>query len=190
MKRILIGMTLLLSTVACQKGEASKEASSQDPEGDAAPGVPVKVMKIEPASYREYGEYVGQVEAVKEAKLTSYTGGRVKSIKADRGDQVKKGDKLCSIEGEKFNTIYRSARLAEKLAKESLERNKKHVENGTSSRTLVDRAEMEYLQAKQARLEAQKPVRVLFVLRLSLGWWSIERSKPMTRPTQGKQPST
>ena len=139
------------------------KASDQTPNASAKAGdtaavesVPVEVTQVQPQSYKEYGIYVGKVVPAEEVRLTAYSGGRVAKIFKDRGDKVKKGEKLCDIEGGRLQTNLSSRLIQERLSKEALERSKKHLEQGTASRTQVDRAQLDYLTAKQARIEAKK----------------------------------
>ncbi|NRA65879.1 MAG: efflux RND transporter periplasmic adaptor subunit [Pseudobacteriovorax sp.] len=160
---ITVSIALIVQALGCSKPsetDTKKGATDATPAGvtqtDEEKLIPVKVSSIEARGYREFGTYVGQIMPVTEAELKTYLGGRVGKLYKDRGDKVKKGEKLCDIEGSKYQAILDSAKLSEKLASEKLARNKQHLEQGTASRTQVDRAQMEFLEAKQMHLVAQK----------------------------------
>ena len=142
------------SSPEIQMDESGKPEPETETKQSAA--TPVEIQSLTKRTYREYGTYVGQIEPKKEVKLISYTGGRVGRVFKKRGDTVKKGQKLCDIEGDRLEANLQTQLLNEKLAQETLERSKRHLAQGTASRTQVDRAQLEYLKAKQARIEARK----------------------------------
>lgn len=143
---------------ACSKTRTDdvSQPESQGSRDNERATVPVKVMELQPGRYKEYSEYLGTITAIKEARLSSYGGGRVLKIFKDRGDRVRAGERLCDIEAQKYNTQYESAHLSEKLASEKVERTKQHLAQGTAARTQLDRAQLELLQATHNRLEAEK----------------------------------
>lgn len=150
---------LLAANLVCfaSSVEAQVEASNAEAEAGAeAPSVPVRVETVSTAPFAQFGEYLGTVEAVSDVQLIAYGGGRVDQVKVRAGEQVKKGNALCAIEGERFDVMAEAAKLREKIARQKRDRLKKHVAKGSSSRLQLDQANLELLEAKRARIDAQK----------------------------------
>ena len=146
-----------LSGSSC-KEEPSSDASSPSSQGSEirSEQVPVRIQTLQPSTYQEFGDYLGTVQAMQEVRLLSHAGGRVDKLIAERGDRVKKGQKLCSIEGKQYEVQFESAKLSEKLAKEKFDRTKIHVSRNTASRTQLDLARLDYLAKQQVRIETQR----------------------------------
>jgi len=158
----LLVCTVALATVGCQKkgGDtvelAANAASDGSEAGSAREAVPVKVVTVVPREYREYGEYYGNVHGISEAQLIAHGGGQVDLISAKPGDEVKRGQKLCDIDGKRFDIAYESTKLAEQIAQQNFNRLKQHLERGSSSQLSTDNARLALLQAKNAAVQAER----------------------------------
>jgi RND family efflux transporter MFP subunit len=113
-------------------------------------------MELERRSFTEYGEYYGKVSGIREATLVCVGGGRVSSLGAREGQWVKEGASLGRIDAEKAVTAYETAKLNEKVARENVERMKKHLEAGNASQVRVDQTELAWLRAKSALIDARR----------------------------------
>jgi membrane fusion protein (multidrug efflux system) len=159
MLTISLGILFLLLT-SCSK---TKQAAKPDPKPSETV-VPVKVRSVVAKDYQEFGEYFGLVYGTTEARLVAYGGGRVSSINVKSGDAVKKDQRLCNIDGDRFEIAFNSAQLAEKIAKQNADRAQLHLKRGSTSRLNVDRAQLEYLKAKSMRVEAEKVYKGAFCI--------------------------
>ncbi len=145
---LITALTFFISLSGCkkEKGKEKKEADA----------IPVKIQNIQLTSFTEKGEYYGTVQGIAEARLVSYTGGSVKSIKVRDGDNVGKDQKLCDIEGEKYQLLWESARLAADVAKREYGSAQKHLEAGSFSQVQLDKVKQGMLMARHQELDARK----------------------------------
>jgi RND family efflux transporter MFP subunit len=144
---ILVASVLLLAGCAGGTDDAVSEGSQS---------VPVRALTLEPQRFVEYGEYYGEVRAVREARLVSVIGGRVSEINTAVGQAVGTGDSLARIDADTAVSRYETARLSEQIAREAYEREKRFLEMGNSSPVAVDNAHLAWLQARSQLLDAQK----------------------------------
>lgn len=122
----ILALVILLTLNSCQKQEVHAETKDEK----SAKVIPVKVIKVAPSSFSAFEEFFGKVLAFEEMDMISHTGGIVKKINVTSGDIVKKGQKLCDIEGEKYSTMFEMATLSERVALDSLKRLKAHLKSG------------------------------------------------------------
>jgi len=143
--------TLFLSTGCGPQNKPAEENTVKqvDP-------VPVNVVTLTESDFEHYGTYYGKIEPVNEAVIISYAGGHVENIMVQEGQWVKKGQSLARIDAEKAQTLYETAVLGEKVAKDAWERQKKHLEQGNVSQVTVDQSRLNYLGARQQRIDAAK----------------------------------
>lgn len=127
---------------------------STDPETNPAKPVPVTVHYVAESSFVEYVEYYGKADAAESAKVLVPAGGRVEAIRFKVGDSVRQGDSLASVDLERAQASYETARLAARIAEESFERLKKFHTSGSASRVDMDNAELAWRNAKIALIQA------------------------------------
>jgi RND family efflux transporter MFP subunit len=119
----------------------------------------VAVMTVRPDTFTEYGVYYGRLSPLEEAKLICYAGGRVEALHAREGDYVKAGASLAAIDSAKAASILELARLQETIALKNFELSKKHQIEGNASQLATDQAQLAWLNAKSARIDAEKNYR-------------------------------
>lgn len=147
-------------------GSCSAPAEAQEVDGavSAAPmradaevrRVPVTVEAVEQRDFVQYGEYFGEARGISEVVLSTSTGGRVTAIHAEEGDAVVTGQSLAEIDPERAQTLYETAVLNERLARETWEREQRFLAEGNSFQLKVDQANLAWLQARSALLDARK----------------------------------
>jgi RND family efflux transporter MFP subunit len=113
-------------------------------------------MTVEPQTFVDYGEYYGEIKAVREARLVAALGGRVNRINVEVGEPVRAGQSLARIDAEKADSQYKTARLNEQIAREAFQREQRFLDIGNSSPVRVDNAHLAWLQARTQLLEAEK----------------------------------
>ena len=118
--------------------------------------VPVNVVTVEPTTFVEYGEYVGEARGVSEVRLTVVADGRVAEIYAAEGDDVSVGDSLAAIDSDRVRVKYDTAVLKERLAREASEREQRFLQQGNSFQLKVDQAYLAWLEAQGALLDAKR----------------------------------
>ncbi len=152
-KTIIISIcTILLISYSC----SNKSNKSQGKNESMMDTIPVKASKITLSEFSFYGEYYGNVTGLEEVTLTCITGGRVENIMAKEGKKIQANEPLAKIDAQKATTTYKMAVLGENIAKSNFERTKEHFAEGNASKLALDRAELAWLQAKSAKLNAKK----------------------------------
>lgn len=133
-RRILLFFTagLLFMAVGCSNMEPGQKAEKV---------VPVNVYQVSEEEREYASRYIGTVQPEKTVRLSFKTGGRIESVRVKKGDSVKKGDVLVSLE--KTDLIY-----AENLAKSQLEMVLAQYEKALNGATEED--------IEQARINAVK----------------------------------
>src|SRR5210317_1006053 len=109
---ILAGM-LMLCLNSCDKQDADTQ---EGPSAEELQVVPVEVITLEPTSFTESGVFYGTVQGLSEATLISHGGGQVTGLKVSAGQNIQKGQQLCSVDGAKFSAASESAQLQRKIA--------------------------------------------------------------------------
>ena len=150
-----ISQLILPAMIACTSPALAK---------DHVTVFPVEVSEVKLQDYREYGEYYGTIEGFDEADLTTIGGGQVEAIEIRSGAEVKKGDRLCDIDGRIYSTRFESARLAEKIALKDYQRLQRHLKNGNASQTQADKSKLKWLQSKNDLLQAEKSMEGAFCI--------------------------
>jgi membrane fusion protein, multidrug efflux system len=150
---VIVTAATLAALLGCSNGSKATGETSAD---STTKVIPVKVLRVEPTDFVEYGRYYGSLTGIKEATLVSYVGGRVESIKASEGAYVKKGASLARIDAAKAHSMLESARLAEEIAKGTLQRTEKLFADGNASQVSLDQAKLGYLTAQTKREEAEQ----------------------------------
>ncbi len=156
MNRMKFFLLLFVSgtlVVSCQKtSEETADTAGSDPSGSVA----VELARLEPTTFTEYGEYYGEILGIREVRLQTFISGRVNELKAAVGEPVKAGQSLASIDGEKAESQFRTARYSEELARDNVERQRNFIQKGFSYQVALQEAELAHLQARTALLEAQR----------------------------------
>lgn len=146
---ILFLLLLIVTNLTCNKQD-------HEPAKPFKPKMTVKVIEIVPLRFVNKGIYFGRLTPSFSAKIISYTGGRVESIKVREGDFVKKGTSLAEIDIKNASTVFQTAKLHERIALFTLKQARIHLENGNVSQLRVDEAERSYLEAANNRIIANK----------------------------------
>ncbi len=118
--------------------------------------VSVTVEAVERRDFIQYGEYFGEARGVAEVVLSVPTGGRVDAILAEEGDQVAEGTSLAEIDPMRAETLYQTAVLNERLARDTWEREQRFLREGNSFQLKVDQANLSWLQARSTLLDAER----------------------------------
>lgn len=139
---------------------ASVEASAPAQE---APLPVVDVVAAKVRSITEWDEFTGRFEAVDEVSIRARVSGYLDEVHFEPGDVVEKGDLLFTIDARPFETALAEAearlseaRAAARLAEKELERAEQLIENGHTSRSVLDERihEAEIAAASIAAAEA------------------------------------
>lgn len=149
---VLIAVSVRSGSVAAQEngGAGVPERS------ETVRRIPVRVIETTRRDFVEYGEYFGEARGISRAVLSAGAGGRVSAIHADEGDRVNAGDSLAEIDIRRAETRYRTAVLAEKLARENYEREQRFLQEGNSFQLKVDQAQLDWLQAQNRLHDAER----------------------------------
>jgi membrane fusion protein (multidrug efflux system) len=139
---------------ACGKGGPG------GPQGSLA--IPVVVEKVGYATATYYDEYPAIVRALNEVELRPQVNGYVTGIHFKEGDQVRKGQRLYSIDQQQSEAAYQQALASLQVqetnlvkAKQDVERYRELGKSDAIAKQQVDYAEAAYLAA-QKQVEAAK----------------------------------
>ena len=150
---VVFGVCLLfLALNTCSK----KENSNGNETETVRDTVPVSIVTLKEQDFLEYGEYYGNVQGIQEATIICYAGGIVEKISVKEGAYVKKGSSLARIDAERIDALCETAKLNEKIAQDNYERLKRHLAEGNASQVAVDQANLQWLNSKTQRIEAEK----------------------------------
>ena len=131
-------------------------AKSKDEAPQKQDYIPVKTSIVKKSNFENYIRFIGTTIANKKATLLAPSGGEVNLIHFFRGEDVKKGEKLCNIDGKRSKLMLDRAKLQVKIASEKLERTKSHVKKGTSSRIHMENDELVWYQSKLDLISAKE----------------------------------
>lgn len=153
-KRLPIFLVIALLVAAC--GNNNQGAMH----GPPAPSVVVQPVSKSNASY--YEEYPAVIKALNEVELRAQVSGYITGIHFKEGDQVRKGQKLYTIDQQQSMAVYNQALANLSVQEANLERAKKDVERyreldkqDAIAKQQVDYAEAAY-EAAQRQVEAAK----------------------------------
>jgi len=112
---------------------------------------------VEPRAFEDWGSYSADLRGTDDVVLTAPMagGGRVDKV-SEVGGTVAKGDALCDIESERYHAIALQAQSAMDLAQGELDRTKNNVEKGYVGKAMMDKANLDYQNARVAVLQAQR----------------------------------
>jgi membrane fusion protein (multidrug efflux system) len=120
------------------------------------PLVRVSLITAQFSDFSETGLYYGKLAGTANATLITVLGGRVDSVLASEGSLVTAGQSLGRINAEKAQATLNMVALAEKIAKENLDRQRQFFKDGNASQISVDQAELAWLTAHNTSIDAQK----------------------------------
>ena len=132
----LLLLILLVLAYGCSAGKEEQKTEKI---------IPVSVYRVSEQEKQYYSRYTGTVQPEKTVKLSFKTGGRVEYIAVKKGDSVKKGDVLASLE--KTDLLY-----AESLAKSQLEIALAQYEKaaGGATEEEIEQARLNVMKASEA----------------------------------------
>lgn len=104
---------------------------------------PVKTKRISPEQFNHYVELTGTVDSEENILISAETSGRVVSIPASEGNNVRKGEVLVRLDNDAVKSQFEEARAAFELAEKTYQKRSNLWEQQIGS-------EIEYLQAKNA----------------------------------------
>ncbi len=147
---------LLLIVSGCGKNQQAMQAP---------PPVSVAVQQVTTADASYYDEYPAIVKALNEVELRAQVSGYITAIHFKEGEQVKKGQKLYSIDQQQSQATYQQALANLSVQEANLERAKKDVERyreldkqDAIAKQQVDYAESTYEAARQQVAAAKATV--------------------------------
>lgn len=155
---ILLTTSIILS--GCQKTPELSEQSAKKP---------VNVMKTEVVKTEQQLNFIGLTKAEKLKKLAFETGGKINSIEVKKGEIVNKGQRLATLEGQKYQigvdaseaqvsaalSQYNKADEAVKYLEKQLADSTPLLESGSISQAVVDELSLK-LKTATADREATK----------------------------------
>ena len=128
----LLILTIILMASGCEVNPDNQDIESP---------IPVEVLRVVEETRPRKSSFIGTAQPGMTVQLSFKTGGRINEIRVEKGDRVKKGDILASLE--KTDLAY-----AESLAKAQLEMVKAQYEKALNGATSED--------IEQARLNVSK----------------------------------
>ena len=147
-------VTLVVLVTGCRNGNES------GPQGPAPVAVAVHKVALTEVSY--YDEYPGVIRALNEVELRAQVNGYITAIHFKEGQEVRKGQKLYSIDQQQSEASYQQALANLSVRETNLLRAQKDVEryrelekNDAIAKQQVDYAEAAYIAA-QKEVEAAK----------------------------------
>ncbi len=146
---IVAGIMIVLIAAMIGLGPNGKEL----PETKEA-AMPVSVMAVQPTNTADIVHLPALIEANVDATLAAEKAGRIVEIKADRGDQVEKGQLLLQIDDRIWQTNLKQADIAAKDAKKNLERFQQLQESGAVADREFDAIEKAFIQAEAMATQA------------------------------------
>ncbi len=149
-------LILLLIAAGCEKNQ-------QTLQGPPPVAVTVQLVTVADASY--YDEYPAIVKALNEVELRAQVNGYITAIHFKEGEQVKKGQKLYSIDQQQSQATYLQAVANLSVQEANLERARRDVERyreldkqDAIAKQQVDYAESTYEAARQQVAAAKATV--------------------------------
>lgn len=150
----------VLTLIACGK-EDSAAADQDNSDNKQALEVkseitPVEVLELKYSEFQNQQTFYADARANRTAQLVSRAGGKVNSVKVENGQWVKKGQALCDIDAAIHQTNYELAVAQFELAETEYQRLQEYVAQQLGSQTQLNQAKVQFLQAKQAKLNTQE----------------------------------
>ena len=156
MYKNILGVLILLMFMGCSAAEEQKTDPVMNTENTASEQIPVKVIRVTPDDFMEYGTYYGTASGINKAVLSPSLGGAVEKISVTEGDLVSEGMSLGEINTARAENNFEKAVLSERMSRNNYEMKKNFLETGIASAIQVDEAHLNWLQARGALLDAEK----------------------------------
>lgn len=121
------------------------------------PSATVKAVTVEAAEFRQQLTVSGELIAPQQLDLRTELGGKIKTLNLPSGGLVEAGQVLLQLDVSEEEARLRAANASARLAKITLDRNKKLRKQNRVSAEALDRAEADY-QTSLAEIAAQKAV--------------------------------
>jgi membrane fusion protein (multidrug efflux system) len=155
---------LVVIASGCKSKEASVEAEQARVTDPAAQpqlrGTRVEVVVIQPSSGGLTLRVPGEVEGIRDARLSAAMGGYIEKVSVKEGQEVKKGDVLARVDSETHATRLQSAQIEKRAAERELARTKKLGEAIPAAEmdTAEDRVERAGATLRELQLAATRSV--------------------------------
>ncbi len=133
----------------------NEKDSSKDEDSDKKAPIPVEVVRIESGAVSAYINSTANLVAEFEVKVLSEVEGRVRTLKVDEGDFVRKGQVLATLVRDDEQIGLKKAELKESNARSADERAKDLVEKELISQEEYDTLHINHGIATQELAEAQ-----------------------------------
>ncbi|TGD78353.1 efflux RND transporter periplasmic adaptor subunit [Hymenobacter wooponensis] len=127
-------------------------------EGAAAQTTPVSVIKVAPESFKSYLELQGRVDFDQNANVAARAAGTLTSLRVQRGDQVRKGQTLATVDASVLDASIAELRTRMDLARVVYEKQDRlwKQEIGTEIQYLQAKNNYQALQRNLASLNQQR----------------------------------
>lgn len=149
-----------LDSLKKQRDELNKEISAieaglQNSSNEENLRLPlVKILELQPDTFRHYIELQGRVDSDKNITLTSKSAGTVQSVMVNENQYVKKGDILASIDASPIIPQLEAAKTGVEFTKTVFEKQERLWKQNIGS-------EIQYLEAKNRREMAERQLATL-----------------------------
>jgi membrane fusion protein, multidrug efflux system len=141
-------LILVLLVTACGKDEKAMQGP---------PAIQVAVQTVGTSDAAYYDEYPALVRALQEVELRPQVSGYITAIHFNEGQQVRKGQKLYSIDQQQSEASYRQALANLSVQEANLERAKKDVERyrELDKKDAIAKQQVDYAEAAYSAAEKQ-----------------------------------
>lgn len=151
---LALSLGLTLGITACGEPEEASESKTQS--ATKTDTTPVEVLSLKSQDFQNKQSFFADAQASQDAQLLTRSGGKVNKVLARNGQWVKKGQNLCDIDAEIHKTNMELAQAQFELAETEYNRLSEYLTKELGSKTQVDQAKVQFLQAKQAKLNTQE----------------------------------
>ncbi len=141
---LIMATTFLLT--ACQSGDGSKDAASED---DAAAAIPVEIASPSRGDIVAVYSGTAPIEAFADATVIAKVGGEVREILVEEGDEVKSGNVLARLDGDRLRLEMEQAGANLRKLKRDYQRNLDLRDRG-----LISAGDFEKIQYEMEALQA------------------------------------
>lgn len=148
---------LALSLTACQSGDPAASAS----ESSAPAGVAVQVQQVEVSSIATENKVSGKIVSDNESSVYVASSAKCTAVYVEVGDQVRAGDKLCTLDLDSTLSSYNAANISYSAAVQSYEDQKNvldsqvalYEKNVSDLKALFEIGAASQLEIDQAQLQ-------------------------------------
>jgi membrane fusion protein (multidrug efflux system) len=141
-----VAVALLLS--ACNKPAADVEAKT-DAEKEPTPAIPVEVARAQRGDIAASYSGTAAIEAYAEATVIAKVGGEILKIFAEEGDEVKSGQLLARLDGDRLRLSLQQSEANLQKLRRDFQRNRDLKE-----KSLISQGDFEKIQYEMEALEA------------------------------------